>query len=260
MQFKIENGIYINDESIEFLSDLIDLIDELKDIWNTNQIWFRGVSDEKYKLIPSIYREEVWEYYNKKAIWLYSEFKRRSKQFDNFQNKSFWEYYHAMQHYGTPTRLLDWTSGSFIALFFALSSYDLNNPVIWVITPFELNKRTSTKSGIFYSDKYNKKKLVDKYLFDNEELPEKPIAILPNFSNNRIVAQKSCFTIHGKDKLSIDEFLRDEKKPMIAKIVIDENADEELIQEVVTAGISYSNLFPDLDGLSKELRFEFGMK
>ena len=43
-------------------------------------------------------------------------------------------------HVSLPTRLLDWTEGLFIALYFALLE---NKPTIWMLDPIELNQRSS---------------------------------------------------------------------------------------------------------------------
>jgi len=46
------------------------------------------------------------------------------------------------QHVGLPTRLLDWTEGLFIALYFALLEEE---PVVWMLDPIELNRKSSNK-------------------------------------------------------------------------------------------------------------------
>ena len=49
------------------------------------------------------------------------EFKRRGSQLAGEGKPSdHWERYFLMEHYGVPTRLLDWSDGALVALYFAL--------------------------------------------------------------------------------------------------------------------------------------------
>ena len=48
-----------------------------------------------------------------------------------------------MQHYGLPTRLLDWSESPLVALYFALSSDEdaKADAAVWVLNPMKLNKK-----------------------------------------------------------------------------------------------------------------------
>ena len=90
-------------------------------------LWFRGCGNSNYKLSPTIHRHPIIK--DPKSIIeleqkIVNRFKQRSIPFLNrnlnLENK--WEVLFYMQHYGTPTRLLDWSENPYIALYFAVTS------------------------------------------------------------------------------------------------------------------------------------------
>ena len=56
-----------------------------------------------------------------------------------------WEQLFAMQHYGMPTRLLDWSENLFVAAYFAMGAPIDNaasNPVVWCIRAYPVDADT----------------------------------------------------------------------------------------------------------------------
>ena len=96
--------------------------------WDPNEgPWFRGTHNASFSLLPGIYRgndNSGWDYNDENLGYaedMKAEFARRAlpflKQYQHFREG---EYLHLMQHYRYPTRLLDWTEGALIALYFAV--------------------------------------------------------------------------------------------------------------------------------------------
>ena len=169
-----------------------------------------------------------------------------------------------MQHYGLPTRLLDWTEGALIGLFFAVRNQQgSSDPCVWVLNPWWLNSKSAEEESIFFADDISQtpedKELVDRYLYDSEELPDFPISISPPHVNRRITAQIAGFTVHGSIKSGLNDLWEGDEGKQLAQLTINKEDLKSLIGEVSMCGIKESIIFPDLDGLSREMKRDYGL-
>ena len=255
-----------NTSLIESVSEYIKYVEFLRNSFMPD-IWFRGISRSSYKLVPSIYRNNVWNYNKSGAQDITNSFIHKAKiYYSNKSRISKWEWYHLMQHYGVPTRLLDWTEGYLIALFFAVRNLSsVSIPSVWCINPFELNNFSSGEV-VYFTDPITRdeedNEIVDKYLSDDSaDLPKYPIAIQPPCINERIASQRSCFTVNGVFRDAFSKIHADSKsKFQLVQLRISTSFAEKIKDEIVNAGINEATLFPDLEGLARELKYEFGME
>lgn len=83
---------------------------------------FRGESDAERTLRPGI--ERIASKPGRAEDYVEQEFKRRAHHYlsDLPDDEDDLEWVALMQHYGAPTRLLDWTRSAYVAAFFAAES------------------------------------------------------------------------------------------------------------------------------------------
>ncbi len=229
--------------------------------------WFRGTTSSKYKLVPSLYRSASGREPDSDDE-LRAEFKRRGLPLvAERPPRDDWEWYFLMQHYGAPTRLLDWTDSALVALYFAVSSYSVEGnttapmtPAVWALNPWQLNKKTEDEfigpvtPGVTDISKYLGK------IYELRKPPRYPIALDPTFVGQRMLVQHSHFTLHGHDHRGIEEMETElGLEGRLFKLVI-RSEDESIAilrQRVALLGISETTIFPDLNGLGRELRLEY---
>jgi hypothetical protein len=80
-------------------------------------LWFRGGTKLEYDLTPSLYRHPTQKtpgQLNELERKLMTRFRQRSMPYHSRNLSDDWEALFFMQHYGVPTRLLDWTENPLI--------------------------------------------------------------------------------------------------------------------------------------------------
>ena len=214
-----------------------------------DRLWFRGQGNADYALLPSLLR-----FGNglDKEKFLFEKFRQFSlKVFPRRTDD--WETLFDMQHYGIPTRLLDWTETLGIAVFFAATYnhrfYRGKDAAIFLLDPISLNAYSRIKKvpqipddkDFNYRDIYWEKKPF---------APSAPIAVEPIFLNDRILAQKGKFTIHGDDTNPIEVSCEKAAK----RIVLTGTSIQEALEFLEIANINEYSVFPDMSGIADYVR------
>lgn len=234
---------------------------------------FRGHADEKWDLEPSLMRlkrDLDQDDYNRLESALYFDFVTYSAKYSRLSSS--WEVLFEMRHHGLPTRLLDWSESFSMALYFALAD-DAPSPTIWILNPYKLNEITMREASLHnpingldfnYEDGFLDETVAKTEIDDIAQLKEsistqpfdKPIAIIPPLSSDRLFAQKGLFTLQGKNNdtpLNLEIDVSD----CFKKLTIAPNAMDDAYAFVQLSGVNEFTAYPDLDGLSRQLKNKY---
>lgn len=206
-----------------------------------NSFLFRGQSDPKWKLTSSFDRIE-----KKKAKYdqLLKNFESICKTY-NYNDELFTgarmqnepELIAAFgQHYGLPTRLLDWTTSPYFAAFFAFS--------------IALNLNLKTKSCVVWA--INKESSSN---FSQQGL--KFVSLSTNKYNYRLKNQLGHFTLSQHSEDSIDDydtmlFSKFNTDDLLWRIEIPFTNLVDILNDLEIMGITSSIAYPDISGYIQE--------
>jgi hypothetical protein len=211
-------------------------------------LFFRGHSDASWELLPTLARTNAVEPSVTERI-VYFDFQTRAGSLLSIENSS-WATVFSMQHHGLPTRLLDWTENFATALYFALKGAS-GDCCVWMLDPFALNA-AALKEQVLLRPEDLGGTYDDYFISGNKKLEAKAVAISPLRHHTRIFHQRAGFTIHDELNAPLEKIYPE----VLTKIVIPENAQNGARQFLKLVGISEFTLFPDLDGLARELNIE----
>lgn len=224
--------------------------------------YYRGVPDASYDLVTSLKRNcddaaPVLE----EAIL--RNFTKYASIEDPTLESSVWKQMIVGQHHGLPTRLLDWTHSSLVALNFAATEADFGmldkrDCAVWRIDMRELNKYLpqkykdaldSEKTFVFSVNLLNS--VVQSLKQYDEDMGNKAfVSLEPPSVDQRIINQYSFFTVIPSGIDNISDFLA-ECPAETTKYVIDKSLRWQLRDILDQFNVNERIIYPGLDGLSK---------
>lgn len=279
---------------VDSWNDALSLSDKI-----TNKVssWaFRGQSDESWELSTKFEREAkkyqcdpYW--FKNREKYILQDFQRRAHHYVQNLPKSenYIEWLSLLQHYGGPTRLLDFTYSFYVALFFAVETSSVDS-AIWAVN---INKLIEQLSKITDYNLIEKEHTFESVIERNNHWAETVIKdrrnndivylVEPFQQHERISIQQGLFLFPGniekpfesnicsvfefdfkdlstKNALNlkfseIDDF--DFSDISVIKIVIPFSLHSKALVELYKMNVTAATLFPGLDGFARSLSFRF---
>ena len=248
---------------IETIEDLLSIVRELSET-HEKRIFFRGQPDSTKNLIPSIQRPE-YKFYESE-VHMTNNFYVKVKPVlkDSPRKKNYAAWLSLMQHYGLPTRLLDWSISPLIALYFAVEQYEnvkymKSDACVWALFPKTLNDReiprNSKYKGIVYpsDDRIVNNMAVRAFKEDepiDKRCEDKIIACYSIENNLRMYKQQSAFTIHNSKRIMNRLYTDD----VLIQMIIPSNKRKYLLDSLELLGITRSFVYPDIENIAAEVK------
>jgi hypothetical protein len=258
----------ISDILIKDTEDLIRSMNELP-----NNFIYRGHADSSWKLESTLERTigDNWssELAKKFEDHYLNLFKSKYHIYNGNEHepKSKLAWLSVMQHYGDPTRLIDFTESPYIALYFALEAYDplLKNDLSIYAIDYNaimdeslayISKRDSsfkkTRNEIIGRQDELFDDVVDRFSYEVVWITE-PLEL-----NARIDRQSGTFLISGDKEKRIEDLLTNEmySEVLIKKFIIPSSIYENIYALLRKMNINAKTIYGDLGGLAKSIKMD----
>lgn len=239
---------------ISKLSEFMDYVETLPIEFTLS----RGQSNINYCLLPGALRldsNKKLKYTRQSIAYFLDQFKVNSHNYmDNpWDVKDDYEWMIYAQHYGIPTRLMDFTNSHIISLMFTVESAFENNDevdgVVWFLDPLKLNNKNCSRSQMITLSK-------------NEGINlnncNGPVVVQGRKLNVRISAQNGVFVYFQDGSEPLETSLSDEK--ILRKVVIKGECKKDILVSLYSMGIGMTQIYPELSSVSKDILMRDNIK
>lgn len=240
-------------DPIRNVLDLIRALDSAKSRGRKIPVWFRGVTNSKYKLIPSLGRAP---YNLSHEHNLVNMFKQNAVQFLDQRPQSQWEWLFSARHHDIPTRLLDWTESPLIGLYFAtnsvnaISRHETKDGALWLLLPTILNEEANIKPNdkrelpIFEDDDEQLLNYLPTKLASEHITRLTPAAGIAVRHSKRMQAQHSVFTVTHRDQIAIEAV---GQRLHVGRYIIPSSSKARIRRQLEELKVDLLSVFPELD-------------
>jgi hypothetical protein len=284
----LEKGVYYNRKCSEGVTTMakkhifkkveIASEDQINNIQEDGWV-YRGQKNATWGLITTL--ERACESYNispKKASIveeiLLREFRRKYHHYSQHipDKENTLEWLSVMQHYGAPTRLLDFTYSFYVAAYFALEEVleekdTYKGYAVWAINgnwsvaeSAKRFERGSREYKFLVEPLEDEKDKADAFNSIFRADPPKVLACQQNpfRLNERLTIQKGVFMCPGKVALPFEDNLCElsgwREIDNIKKVIIPHKFRRKVLNRLYDMNITRATLFPGLDGFSQSLK------
>ena len=217
--------------------------------------WFRGQRNFNWGLLPKVRRG----YTRQQEKYLTNLFytRARTRHVACPGNDDYGGWLALAQHFGLPTRLLDWTNSPLIAAYFAAkyqfdtaADLDPTDAAIWVLEPHLLNTSQGYEPVFPPLNAKSLEEMIRPAMKGNDTSKLGVLAASPLETDMRMFVQQGQFTIHVTSE-PLDQM--PDSVNWLRKIKIPAEAIPRVARELDVLGVRLADIFPDLQNLATEL-------
>lgn len=241
-------------KTVQDMGDLIGALRRVAPSFGRCEYWFRGHTRQKdWPLVASVHR--YFDAATERQLALRFQVGAVGRSGHCPPGNDFGSWLVLMQHYGLPTRLLDWTRSLVVAAYFAVVHEPAEeDAAIWLLAPEQLNRLAPAPvEGIcLLNGEAASPPILSlaEGAFREVDGDAGPYAVLSQDLDMRVLVQSGAFTIHGSSA-PLDEHPR--AKDFLARFDIPAARRAPFREELLAMGARRSLLFPDLHNLAREL-------
>ena len=243
---------------------------------------YRGIGNAAYKLRPLALNADLCRVENEYFDAPLARFQQEASNYLRTtcgKEKLLWMQY--AQHFGSPTRLLDFTTNPLVALYFACQSFKAYNPelgyeeeldgVFWVLCPYNYNTVVSSKHA--EADTLNSGMDEDYCQMLLESAPGEqfyPMFFTPEYIDQRMNAQCSRFMLWPNARFDLEDLSRPDNwmdfspatdgcsaHRYARRLIVPKDAKRAILRELDLLGVNEKTLFPGLDSIGNYVKFLF---